>query len=156
MAMYYLFVICLLFYFSATLEDKTGESGVMSVSKLDNSTAAEKASGIAAAIAAPGGSVEDTGGNRAQNGTAAHDVPSADELTAENLSKYLQRTSAISCEELDALIRALHRLREKLVGDCGRIEQGIIEFTTLNQSVLKLTRVVSDGVDHVQAPSRAE
>jgi hypothetical protein len=132
----------------------------MSVSGPHDSTAIAEALEMAAGSAEPEASITDGGGNQPQGGKPAQDVAPAGELTAESVSDYLRRTSAVSCDELDALIGALHRLRETLTCDSDRIEQGIADFATLNQSVIKLTHVVSDGVAHVQAPaspnSRAE
>jgi hypothetical protein len=125
----------------------------MSVSGPRDSIAIAKAMEMAAVSAEPEESVADGGGNHAQGGKPAQDAAPAGELTAESVSAYLRRTSAVSCDELDALIGALRRLRETLAGDSDRIEQGIADFATLNQSVIKLTHVVSDGVAHVQAPA---
>lgn len=67
------------------------------------------------------------------------------ELTAQSVSLYLQGIAASSCSEIDALIGDLCALRKKLVVDGNRIEQGIAEFTTLNQSVNRLTEMIVDS-----------
>jgi hypothetical protein len=131
---------------------ETGESGVMSVSKLRNSTAIDQPLGITAVIAA----LKTNDGDQAQANKAAEDVPVKAELTADSVTKYLQRTSAVSCGEIDALISEMRRLREKLVADGGRIERGVAEFAALNQAVVRLTGVVSDGVAHIKVPSLAK
>jgi hypothetical protein len=128
----------------------------MNVSKLRNSTAIDKALGIAAVSAALKQKVEDNDSDQAQAGKPAQEASPGIELTADGVIEYLQRTSAISCARIDALISELRRLREKLVADGARIEQGIVGFATLNQSVVKLTEVVSDSVAHVEAPSPGE
>lgn len=131
---------------------ETGESGVMSVSKLRNSTVIDQPSGITAVLAA----LKTNDGDQAQANKAAEDVPVKTELTADSVTKYLQRTSAVSCSELDALISEMRRLREKLVADGGRIERGVAEFAALNQAVVRLTEVVSDSVAHIKAPGLAK
>ena len=123
----------------------------MNVSKLRNSTATDNLLGVAAVSTALKTKLEDNGGDQVQTDNRAKDASPAGELTTDSVTKYLQRTSAISCAEIDALISELHRLREKLVADSGRIEQGVVEFATLNQSVIRLTEVVSDSVAHVKA-----
>lgn len=128
----------------------------MDVSKLRNSAATDNALGITAVSTALKTSLEDNSGDQVQADNPAQDASAGVELTADSVTKYLQRTSAISCAEIDALIGELRRLREKLVADGGRIEQGVVDFATLNQSVIKLTEVVSDSVAHVEAPGPAE
>jgi hypothetical protein len=76
------------------------------------------------------------------------------DLTPGSLSRFLHGISTSSCGEIDTLIGDLRVLREKLVGDGDRIERDLVEFATLNQSVIKLTEVVMDSVTHVKAPGR--
>lgn len=128
----------------------------MNVSKLRTSTAIDKALGITAVSAAPKKNGKEYDGNLAtQADKPAQSTPPTAELTAEDVSVYLNDMSAHSCNALDALIGDLGLLKEKLVADGNQIEQGIAEFATLNRSVMKLTEVVCDSVAHVQAPSLA-
>lgn len=128
----------------------------MNVSKLRSSTAIDRALGITAVSAAANTEVKDNSDHHAQADKAAQDVLPRAELTADSLSMYLQRTSGISCAEIDDLISELRGLRDKLVADGGRIEQGVVEFATLNQSIVRMTEVVSDSVAHVKARSFGE
>lgn len=127
----------------------------MSIFELRNPTSIDPALGINAVSAALKENAKENGGNRAQAGASAQDPPRRAEMTTGNVSTYLQAISATSCGEIDALISDLHQLRERLMTEGGRIEQGIAEFATLNQSVMKLTEVISDSVAHLQAPGVA-
>lgn len=128
----------------------------MNVSKLLGSTAVDKALKISTASGALIANTKDNRGAQGQAEKPVREISSGVELTAGTVSKYLQNISADSCDEIDALIGDLRGLREKLVADGGRIERELVNFATLNQSVIKLTEVVVDGVTHVKAPSFAE
>src|SRR5579863_444087 len=126
----------------------------MSITKLRSSTAIDSALAIAAvnaALKAP--DAKDGGDNQTQANKPAQDVMQNVELTANGVTKYLQGIAAGSCVEIDALIKDLSSLREKLVVEGDRLEQDIVHFANLNHSVIRLTEVVADGVTHVKAPS---
>jgi Fe-S-cluster formation regulator IscX/YfhJ len=44
----------------------------------------------------------------------------------------------------------LQGLREKLVDDGARVEKNIIAFTTLNQSVMQLAKLIADSIAQVK------
>jgi hypothetical protein len=96
----------------------------------------------------------DDGGLETQPDKGTQSLPLLD-LTPDTASMYLQGISADSCEGIDALIGGLQGLRDRLVSDSDRIKQNIVELAGLNQSVIELTRIVSDGVIHIRAPSTA-
>lgn len=125
----------------------------MNVAKLRNSTAVDKALSIASITSSKLHLKESDG---AQAGSSIHqDLPPKIEPTASGVSMYLQGISATSCSEIDALISDLSGLRERLVVDGSRIEQDVVDFAALNQSVVRLTEVVMDSVTHVKASSGA-
>lgn len=128
----------------------------MSVSKLRTSTAIDKALGIAAVNDALKIEVKVDGADRSQVEKPTLDVLAKHELTPDTVSMYLKQVSSSSCSEIDSLIGHLRGLREKLATDGSRIEQDVVEFATLTQSVVQLTEVVSDSVAQVKAPSLAE
>ena len=68
------------------------------------------------------------------------------ETTANNLGALLERVSGTSTEEIDNLIGDLQALRKKLQGDSNRIQRDIAEYASLSQSVMQLTKIVSDSV----------
>ena len=128
----------------------------MSISKLRNSTAIDKALGMTAVNEALKADVMVNIADRVQVENPTLDVPVKDALNADAVNMYLKQVSASSCGEIDSLISNLRGLREKLVADRSRIEQDVAEFATFNQSVIQLTDVVSDSVAQVKAPSLAE
>jgi hypothetical protein len=82
------------------------------------------------------------------------------EVAANNLSTLLRRVSANSTREIDNLITELRTLREKLQADGSRVERDIVEYASLSQSVVQLTKIIAEGVTHVKkvpdAPSISE
>jgi hypothetical protein len=71
------------------------------------------------------------------------------EQAARELASLVQRISGGSTREVDHLINGLTNLRQKLDGEAMRIRSDIIEFASLSQSVMQLTKIVSDGVTQV-------
>jgi hypothetical protein len=124
----------------------------MTVSDLNNSAVNDKMPDVTVAGTAP--KADPKSGSAAQaekrDGSPAPKV----DLTPGGVSRFLNGISTSSCGEIDTLIGDLRVLREKLVGDGDRIERDLVEFATLNQSVIKLTEVVMDSVTHVKAPGR--
>ena len=119
----------------------------MSVSKLRNSSA-DKVLGITAVDKA----LRMNPDNVDEIDKRFEEAPAKSPLTADGVRMYLRGISENSSDEIDGLISELRGLREQLMTDGGRIEQEIVEYTTLNQSVLKLAEVVSDGVAQVKKP----
>jgi hypothetical protein len=68
------------------------------------------------------------------------------DTTADRVTTFVRGAAMSSAREIDALIGDLEGLREKLVTDSGRIEQDVVEFAALNQSVINLTKIISDSV----------
>ena len=71
------------------------------------------------------------------------------EQAARELASLVQRISGGSTREVDHLINGLTNLRQKLDDEAMRIRSDIIEFASLSQSVMQLTKIVSDGVNQV-------
>lgn len=128
----------------------------MNVSKLRNSTAIDQVLEMSAVNAALKANGKGGHGEQIQAEPSAKDLAPKAQVTTNSVSSYLQGISASSCGEIDALISDLSGLRERLVADGSRIEQDIVEFAALNQSVIRLTEVVVDSVNHVKAPSVEE
>jgi hypothetical protein len=149
-----LIVICLVLTFLE--EMRKGEGCIMSMTKLRNSTTINKPLGITAVLAAVETDLKDNDGDQAQANRSAAGTSPRVELTADSVCMYLQRTSAMSCQEIDALISELRRLQQKLDADGNRLEEGIMGFAAFNQSVVKLTELASDGFAHVKPPSLSE
>jgi hypothetical protein len=71
------------------------------------------------------------------------------EMTANNLGTLLRRVSGTSTRQIDNLIGDLHTLREKLQSDGDRIQRDIVEYASLSQSVMQLTKIVAESVKHL-------
>jgi len=68
------------------------------------------------------------------------------EVSASNLNILLGRVSGTSMREIDDLIDGLQTLREKLQADGIRVQRDIVEYAELNQSVIQLTKIISESV----------
>jgi hypothetical protein len=82
------------------------------------------------------------------------------ETTANNLSALLRRVSGNSTVEIDKLISELRMLREKLLADGDRVERDIVEYAALSQSVIQMTKIITESMTQVKklpvAPTLAE
>lgn len=121
----------------------------MSISKLRNSTAIDQALTMTAVDEALKLSIAPL--DQVQQNKSTQDASPNRGTTADRVSLYLRGISENSTDEIDALISDLRGLREKLVADGIRIEQDLVDFDTLNQSVIRLTEVVSQSVAQVKA-----
>jgi len=68
------------------------------------------------------------------------------EMTANDLAMLLGRVSGTSTREIDNLIGELQTLRKKLQTDSNRLQRDIADYASLSQSVMQLTKIVSDSV----------
>ena len=72
------------------------------------------------------------------------------EVAAGNLGSLVRRVSVNSAGEIDNLIRELQLLRDKLVADGQRVEREIVEYAGLSQSVIDMTRIITDSMTQVK------
>jgi hypothetical protein len=91
---------------------------------------------------------------RQQSGAIRHSDPAGEQATSE-LSNLLRQVSLQSTREVDRLIEDLRRLREKLEEQGDRVQRDIVEYASLSQSVVQLTKIVSEGMTHVKRVSDA-
>lgn len=68
------------------------------------------------------------------------------DIATHNLSNFLRRVSANSTAEIDNLISELRLLREKLLADGNRVERDIVEYAALNQSVIEMTKIITESM----------
>ena len=87
---------------------------------------------------------------RQQQGNAARRPDTAGEQATNDLSNLLREVSLHSTREVDRLIDDLKRLHEKLEMQGNRVHRDIVEYASLSQSVVQLTRIVSEGMMHVK------
>ena len=94
-----------------------------------------------------------------QQGGTIHRPDVAGEQATNELSNLLREVSLHSTREVDRLIDDLKKLREKLETQGNRVHRDIVEYASLSQSVVQLTKIVSEGMTHVKrvpdAPSIA-
>ena len=81
---------------------------------------------------------------RQQSGTIRHSDPTGEQATSE-LSNLLRQVSLQSTREVDRLIDDLRRLREKLEEQGNRVQRDIVEYASLSQSVVQLTKSFPKG-----------
>jgi hypothetical protein len=90
-----------------------------------------------------------------RDSTTLREGGSESEVAADSLSSLLYRVSGSSTLEIDNLINQLKSLREKLHADGNRVQRDIVEYAALSQSVMQLTKIISDGVTQVKKPEPA-
>jgi hypothetical protein len=71
------------------------------------------------------------------------------EVAVSTLSGLLRRVSAHSTREIDNLISELQTLRDRLNADRRRVEREVVEYATLTQSAIQLTKIIADGMTHL-------
>ena len=69
--------------------------------------------------------------------------------TAPDYSSLVSGISVRSINEIDHLIAGLQGLREKLDSDGDRLHRDIAQHAALSQSIVDLTKIVSDGMTSV-------
>ena len=77
------------------------------------------------------------------------------EDSGEQASTLVGTVSLASTREIDRLIDDLKDLRDKLENDGNRIQTDIIEYATLSQSAMQLTKIISDSMARVEEISEA-
>jgi len=129
----YLFVLLTL--------DAEQRGGVMNTSKLRDSTAIDKALAIIDKELEINLEGDNEGSEQADKSAP----------TVDHAAMVLRGISANSSGEIDALVTDLQSLRERLADDGARVEKNIIAFTTLNQSVMQLAKLIADSLADVKA-----
>ena len=69
--------------------------------------------------------------------------------TDNDYSAFVSGISVRSVQEIDHLIEGLQGLREKLNNDGDRLHHQIAQYGAFSQSVVELTKIVSDGMASV-------
>ena len=77
------------------------------------------------------------------------------EVATGNLGNLVRRVSVNSASEIDNLIRELQLLRDKLVADGQRVEREIVEYAGLSQSVVDMTKIITDSMTQVKTVPKA-
>ena len=69
--------------------------------------------------------------------------------TDNDYSSFVSGISVRSVQEIDHLIDGLQGLREKLNSDGDRLHHAITQHAAFSQSIVELTKIVSDGMTTV-------
>jgi hypothetical protein len=83
---------------------------------------------------------------RREVGTAPRRPENEGRLIADNISSLLERVSASSLQEIDALINDLTILREKLHEDGRRVHRQIVQYASLSQTAMQSTRAIAESL----------
>ena len=78
--------------------------------------------------------------------------PRLSDVNRETNNDYFSLVSSISVrsvQEIDHLIEGLQGLREKLNSDGDRLHHAITQHAAFSQSIVELTKIVSDGMTTV-------
>jgi hypothetical protein len=73
--------------------------------------------------------------------------------TDNDYSSFVSGISVRSIDEIDHLIKGLRGLREKLNSEGDRLHRAITQHAAFSQSVIELTKIVSDGMTSVNKSS---
>jgi len=76
------------------------------------------------------------------------------EVASVEVSSLVSQISGQSVREIDHLIEGLQGVRKKLDDEGDRIQRDIGQYATFSQSIIELTKIVSDGMAFIKAPSR--
>jgi hypothetical protein len=72
---------------------------------------------------------------------------------ANDFSGQVFQISGRSVQEIDHLIEGLRAVREKLDNDGNRLEREMTRYAEFSETVMQLTKIVSDGMTHVKRAS---
>lgn len=68
------------------------------------------------------------------------------ELVASNINSVLQRVTATSVQEIDALISELESSRDMLHSEAARVQREIVQYATLIQGALHSTKIIAESL----------
>jgi hypothetical protein len=77
----------------------------------------------------------------------------ASRVAGNDYSGVVSGISVRSIQEIDNLIKSLQALRQKLDSEGDRLHRQIAQHATFSQSVIELTKIVSDGMASVNKSS---
>ena len=68
------------------------------------------------------------------------------ELVASNINSVLERVTATSVQEIDALISELESSRDMLHSEAARVQREIVQYSTLIQGALHSTKIIAESL----------
>jgi N-acetyl-beta-hexosaminidase len=69
------------------------------------------------------------------------------QLVASNINSLLQRTTAISVQEIDKLITELQTLSDMLHNESSRVQREIVQYSTFTQATLRSTKIIAESLE---------
>ena len=69
------------------------------------------------------------------------------QLVASNINSLLQRTTAISVQEIDKLITELQTLSNMLHNESSRVQREIVQYSTFTQATLRSTKIIAESLE---------
>jgi hypothetical protein len=78
------------------------------------------------------------------------------ELVASNINSVLQRVTATSLQEIDALISELESSRDMLHSEAARVQREIVQYSTLIQGALHSTKIIAESLTQWKKVSDAQ
>jgi len=72
------------------------------------------------------------------------------ELVASNINSLLQRVSATLLQEIDNLITELESSRDMLQSEAARVQREIVQYSTLSQSALQSTQIITESLTQLK------
>ena len=76
-------------------------------------------------------------------------VSNGHQETGNDSSSLVSQISGQPVHEIDHLINGLQGVREKLNSDGDRLHREIVQYAAFSQSIIELTKIVSDGIASV-------
>ena len=71
---------------------------------------------------------------------------SESEMVASNINAVLQRATGTSVQEIENLITELQTLRDTLHGERARVQQEIVQYSTLTRATLESTKIIAESL----------
>jgi cation transport regulator ChaC len=68
------------------------------------------------------------------------------EMVASSINAVLQRATTTSVQEIDKLITELQTLSDTLHSERARVQQEIVQYSTLTRAALKSTKVIAESL----------
>jgi hypothetical protein len=74
----------------------------------------------------------------------------------DDFSSQVFQISGRSVQEIDYLIEGLRGVRAKLNSDGDRLQREMAKYAEFSETVIQLTKIVSDGMAHVKSEGEAD
>jgi hypothetical protein len=76
--------------------------------------------------------------------------PNDGRVAADNINSLVQRVSESAVQEIDQLINELQISRERLHLEGEKVQRVLVEYATLSQSMLQMTKLVTENLSQLK------